>query len=202
MPAKITLDFTEQGSQEWLEKRGDKYTGSNADKLLTFSQSTRVINGESTSYAKALKEQGFGGNFHTKRGHILEDEALELWEIINKEKIIRDDNGIKVGLVFNSDFPDCLCSPDGLTDTHLLEVKCFSQDKHLAMFNGDIPFKVKAQIHYNMMISGRKFGKLIIYHPKLNLSTKDLAVKYAYKEIQFKANPLIFRNFKKILGDC
>ena len=198
--ATITLDFTEQNTQEWLDNRANKYSGSNADKVLQFAQSTRVINGETTSYAKVLKEQGFTGNFSTKRGHLLEDEAIDLFEAINGIKIIRDENGVKVGSIFNSDYPDCLCSPDGLTDTHLIEVKCFNQEKHMKMYKGDIPFKIKAQVHYNMMISGKKFAYLIIYHPKLDLGQDKLNVNYAYKQIEFKANPLIFRNFKRILG--
>lgn len=175
----ITIHQVEQGSSEWDDAREGKYTGSNAHKLLgSFG---------ATAYAEAVKSS-FGGNFHTKRGHILEDEAIELYELIERTSVDRP------GYVTNSLYPRCLYSPDGIDGVYLLEVKCFTEKKHMPIFEGDIPLTVRAQIHFGMLITGKKKARLIIYNP-------DLDASVAYKRIDIARDPAIQRNFKRILQE-
>ena len=69
----IKILEVEQNTEEWLELRKNKVTGSIADNLLT------------RGLDEALKEnyREFRGNFYTQRGHILEDEAIEVYEAIS-----------------------------------------------------------------------------------------------------------------------
>lgn len=173
----ITTHDIEQGSPAWHEARAGKFTGSNADKLLSSFGAHE--------YAKAI-EASFTGNFHTKRGHILEDEAIELYTTITKQDVKH------CGFVTNSEYPDCLYSPDGLTDTHIIEVKCFAEKAHMAIFKGDIPRKVLAQVHFGMLICERKAGRLVIYNP-------DLQPQKAFKIIEIAYDQRIQDNFKRIL---
>lgn len=181
----ITIHQVEQGSDAWLELRRDLYTGNNADKLLSFSESKKIIDGVVSSYA--LNEiTGFRGNFYTKRGHLLEDEAIEIYEAITKTAVDRP------GFVTNDRFPTCGYSPDGLAPAPLIEIKCFTEEKHMKLIDGNIPLKILAQIHFGMLITERPFAHLIPYNPKLD-------DKMAFKIITIKTNRKIQNNFKRIL---
>lgn len=199
--AVITFhDDVKQGSPEWLKARKEMYTGSNAHKIL---------NGlGDLNYAKA-EESKFKGNFWTKRGHILEDQAVV---IANKilSTVIQT-----TGYVTNSLFPGCLYSPDGYDDEWLYEVKCFSIKKHLELYNVksvlDIPFKILAQIHYGMLITGKRKAKLIAYNPHFAkkqfidengfaVDNPDYDPKKALRIITIRHDKDIANNFKMKLG--
>lgn len=185
----ITFHFVEQGSEQWHIDRYHKYTGSNADKLLGMFGATE--------YAQAV-ESSFHGNYWTKRGHILEDEAVELYEQITQTKILRDDRGIKVGYITNDDFPDSLYSPDGVPPVPILEVKCFDIPQHMKLIKAktveDLPLKIKAQVYYGLTISKRPYAHLVPYNPDVE-DPKD-----AFKIITIKADRDITNNFKRILS--
>ncbi len=184
----ITIHNLEQGSPEWLELRKDLYTGSGADKLLSFSGHVKIVDGVVSAYA--LSEiTGFGGNFHTRRGHILEDEAIELYQQIKKCEVMTSP---EAGFVTNSKFPTCGYSPDGLRIDRTIECKAFNPEKHMKMFNGEIPLKVLAQCHFGMLICGKRICDLIIYNP-------DLEAAQAFKVITIRWNPAIAKNFKRKL---
>lgn len=174
----IVFHDIEQGSLEWLQIRRGKFTGSNAHKLL--------ING---AIDYALTETGnFRGNYWTKRGHILEGEAIELYETITRRHVNRP------GFITNTDFSSCGYSPDGIAETRLIEVKCFDEKEHMKLIRGDIKFRVLAQIHFGLLISGLKVADLIAYNPKMDNP------KEAFKIIELKAKRNINNNFKRILA--
>lgn len=178
--AVITVHYDiEQGTQGWHDKREGKYTGSNAYKLLGSIGALE--------YAKAV-QTGFSGNFWTKRGHLLEDEAVELYEQIYGVKVERP------GFVTNSLYPSCLYSPDGLPPIVLLEVKCFDLPQHMELIKGNINLKILAQCHYGMLITGRRITHLLAYNPKAE------RVEDKFKVIVIRYDPEIANNFKKILG--
>lgn len=178
----ITRHNIEQGSDVWHAARKDKFTGSNAWKLLS--------NNGDMAYARN-QESDFTGNFHTERGHLLETEALEIYESITKSTVNH------CGFVTNDLFTDCLYSPDGLTDTHVIEVKCFAEKHHLEIWNADswlaIPKKILAQIQFGMLITELPAARLVIYNPKLD-------PKKAFRIIDIPMIDKIQNNFKRILG--
>lgn len=170
----ITVHDVEQGSEEWLKLREDLYTGQNADKLLSHSDKVKIVNGIVSAYA--LNElTGFGGNFYTRRGHVLEDEALDLYRQITGHRVSRP------GFVTNSKWPSCGFSPDGHDDDLELplEVKAFNEAKHMKMFNGEVPLKILAQIYFGQFIWEKKGARLVIYNPD-----------FAKKQIEGEPNPL------------
>ena len=204
----ITLHDVDQGSDEWLELRDDMFTGGGADKLLQHSTKTKFVNGVSSNYAVSEITK-FNGNFYTKRGHVLEDEAIDIYQRIKKEIGIRLDSGRKVGFVTNSRYPGCGYSPDDLYADRTLEVKAFKKDLHLKLIAGDIPFKILAQIHYGMLICNVKLCDFIPYNPDFAkkrividgelVDNPDYDPKKAFKIIPIKYNPAIAANFKRIL---
>lgn len=173
----VKVHQVEQGSEDWHELRAGKYTGSNAHKLLRYG---------ATRYA-LTEQSSFGGSFWTKRGHLLEEEAIELYERITHTIVDRP------GFVTNDRFPRCGYSPDGLQSEPLLEVKCFDEPKHLQLIAGNIPLEIMAQVQFGMMICERKFSFLLPYNPKLE-------PKKAFKIIKIRANRTILNNFKRILS--
>lgn len=183
----ITVHEIEQGTKEWGALRAGKYTGSNAHKLFKYG---------AIKYSQAVVDDSWGGNFFTKRGHILEDEALELYGKIKKVEVLRP------GFITNSKYPNCGYSPDGIDgqqvgnalnrESILLEVKCFNPTRHLKIYNGDIPLEILAQIYFGMLITDLKKARLIIYNP-------DLDPKLALKIIEVKRDPAVLSNLKRIL---
>jgi hypothetical protein len=173
----VTLHDVTQGTDEWQQLRAGKYTGSNAHKLLKYG----------TIPYSLTENTGFNGTFWTKRGNLLEAEALELYERITKAQITRP------GFITNDHFPGCGFSPDALTGTAVIEVKCFDEPKHLKVLAGDIPLEILAQIHFGMLICERKLAKLVLYNPKLE-------PKKALGIISISANRSIKANFKRILS--
>jgi hypothetical protein len=191
----IELHDVEQGTEEWLQARKEMYTGSNALKLLTGSDSFRIINGEKQKYAHAGISK-FTGNFYTKRGHILEKEALELYERITGRKVTI------TGYVTNSNYPGCLFSPDGLEPGAVLEVKAFTKNEHLKLLAGELPDEIMAQVHYGMLIYEVNVARLIPYNPEFAKKDNDYYnPSLAIKVIDIKANPKILNNFRTKLKE-
>lgn len=186
MPIKI--HDLEQGTEEWKALRAGKYTGSGAYKLLKFATSKKVIDGDVTSYSLA-EITGFKGTFHTRRGHVLEDEAIELYEAIMKVKVARP------GFVTNSKYPECGYSPDGLAPQPLLEVKCFQESEHMKLIKGEIKLEVMAQVQFGLLITERPFAHLLPYNPEIENP------KEAFSIITIKANPRALANLRRILSN-
>lgn len=206
----IELHDIEQGTEEWLELRKDLYTGSGADKLLRHSSKIKIVDGVVSAYA--LSEiTGFSGNFHTKRGHVLEDEAIEIYQHIRGSVGIRMPSGRKVGFVTNSKFPNCGYSPDDLYPDRTVEVKAFSKEKHLQLIGGDIPLKVLAQCYFGQLICGKKLTDLVPYNPHFVRKTlvdaegneypnPDYDPAKAFKIIPIRWKPKVAANFKRKLS--
>lgn len=177
----VHLHDCEQGSRKWDLLRENRYTGSNADKLLKYGAIDYALNRSNT----------FKGNFHTERGHLLENEAIELFEKIKGISVL------KTGFVTNDLYPNCGYSPDFLLPNILGEVKCFSEPNHMQLINAkrieDIPFKILAQIYFGMFICELPLAYLIPYNPKIK------EVKNRFKIIEIKRKKAIDNNFKRIL---
>lgn len=173
----IQIHELEQGADEWHKLRQGKYTGSNAHKLLKYG---------AIDYA-LTQASNFKGNFYTKRGGILEHEAIELYATIKQCTVTRP------GFVTNTGYPLCGYSPDGLTDDRVVEVKCFNKTRHMQIFKGEIPIEVLAQVHFGMLICDKPYAHLVIYNP-------DLDPTYAFKSITIRATRNIQNNFKRILS--
>lgn len=198
----ITIHNLEQGSEKWKKLRADLYTGQNADKLLSYSGHVKIVDGVVSAYA-LTEITGFSGNFFTKRGHLLEDQAIKLYQKIMKCEVMTSP---EAGFVTNSKYPTCGYSPDGLRADRTIECKAFNKEKHMKMFNGDIPLKVLAQCYFGMLICGKKICDLVIYNPDFAKKlledgsvNPDYNPKYAIKIITIRHKPSIAANFKRIL---
>lgn len=170
-----------QNSPEWIAAHKDTVTGSVADQLLTKG-------------LDACLKQDFGsfkGNYYTQRGHILEVEAIEIYNAIYETKTDRPD------FVVNDAYTNAGCSPDGIDGDWLIEVKAFGSKKHLEIQKvKDIPFKIMSQLQFNMMITELKKARLVMYNP--DIEDDDLA----FCVLEVKADGKIQANMaQKLSGD-
>ncbi len=171
MPRRV-LDI-KQNTPEWLKAREGKATGSNAIVLLT--------DGIEAAIAKNSGNNFSNGNYWTARGHILEDEAIELYESINDTKVLR------VGTVVNTTYERAQCSPDGEDENidAILEVKSLMPKNHLREIENPSA-KYVAQVNFNAVICIRKKALLIYYcpDPEVPLLKKLVVLDVTNKRIQ------------------
>lgn len=140
----IKIHNVRQGSAEWFALREGKWTGSNIINMLK---------------GRAWVQQQNFTSKYTERGKWFEQQALLAYYLATgkKYKII--------GFVTNPDYPTCGYSPDGISGKTLLEVKCFTGDRHKMLVDENIPIEIMAQIQFGMMICELKKATLIAYNP-------------------------------------
>lgn len=187
----VTVHDIEQGTPEWHAIRVQyPYTGTAAHKLLRFG---------TIEYTANKANDSFGGNFYTRRGHKLEDEAIDLYQEIHGTTVSQP------GFVTNSKYAACGYSPDGIDGQVtnispgvdvitglLLECKAFNPTKHMKIIKDGPPFEILAQMHFGLAITELKAARLLLYNP-------DIEAKYALHIIEVKANRAITNNFKRLL---
>ena len=176
----LTILEVKQNSPEWYKAREGKVTGSIVEGLLT----------KGLDHALKQNLNRTHGNFYTQRGHILEEEAVELYEQIHDVKLQRP------GMVINDLYPNAACSPDAidLSIECLIEIKCFIAKNHNAIQNETlIPFKIMSQLQFHMMICELQVARLVMYNPDIEDHDQ------AYREIEVKANKAIQGNMARKL---
>lgn len=157
-----------QGSEEWHALRKGRATGSVAIKLLSGADPKNLN-----------KEEGFKGNFYTARGHLLEKEAVEIFEEAFNVKVHQ------LGFITNKNYPNAGYSPDGIFDQKVLEIKCFNEKRHNSMqTEADIPAEIIAQVQFGMLICELDGASLLFYNPQAKVKVRHFIIKRAEKIIK------------------
>lgn len=199
----------EQGSDEWLNLRVNKFTGSRFAALMN-----RLKNGKPGSeYNELITEitverlTGCGItpfiNAAMKRGTELEPfgraaYAEKTWSDVTECGFVHHNTLSYVGI-----------SPDGLVgDDGLVEIKCpASQSKHLAaLLEGAHALEYHWQVQGQMWVTGRKWCDVVSYDPRwpehLTLAITRVPYDPACGEALFsaciEANDLVELNIQKI----
>lgn len=154
----IIYHSVKQGSPEWLELRKGLWTGSKAIRLL-----------QGKPY---VEERQFEGNYYTKRGQVLENLAIAEYERVGKHFLSRP------GFITNTVYPNAGYSPDGIDGKTLLEVKCLNGERHEKLASGDIPLEYQVQIHFGMIITGKRKAKLLAYNPEYSQALTVINITY------------------------
>jgi len=163
----------EQRSDEWFKLRAGMPTSSMFSKLITSKGDPSKSLKEYAITLAGAKYAGkdldpFEGNSWTERGTEMEDAARSLYEFANDCKVE------EVGFV-TDDKQLMGCSPDGLVDElGLVEFKCLKAENHIKALmdykkSGKVPVKYTPQVQGQMLVTGRKWCDLVLYHPELPL---------------------------------
>lgn len=144
----------EQGTDEWHKVREGKISATDAYSLLKGKTVQEIL---STKHSNSFK-----GNYYTRRGHILEDEAKSIYSEIYEPLE-------NFGYVENSKYPNAIMSPDGvaISKAGMVEVKCFNEKRHLEVYK-NLDAHILAQIQFQLFISELPWDDLILYNPDLS----------------------------------
>lgn len=162
----IILDC-EQGTPEWLQARLGIPTASSFDKIIT---PTGKPSTQSDAYANTLVAEwlsgesagaDLSGNVWVQRGNELEPEARKFYEMQT------DSSVTQVGFVLRDDRL-VGCSPDGLVNGGLMEIKCPAPATHVEyLLQGALPTKYIPQVQGQMYIAEADWCDFVSYHPNM-----------------------------------
>lgn len=158
----------EQGSDEWIQTRLGKMTGSKAYLLLVNGRDELGIGKDMYSFiyekvGEIVTGQScdqFKGNYATDRGNSMEPLAREAYE---EETFSLVD---QVGFCQLSDYAGF--SPDGLVGSKgLVEFKCPLPPAFARYLDGkEIDKKHIAQMQFGMFVTGLPWCDYVVYHPE------------------------------------
>lgn len=169
-----STDEVEQGSDLWLKLRSQYITGTDAYAVLRGTPIDKIL------FEKQHKK-AWGGNYYTKRGHLLEEEAKTIYSEVYEPT--QD-----AGFITNDKYPLAGYSPDALIgEEGLGECKAFNEKRHLEVYESLDPHIV-AQVQFGLFVSERKWCDLILYNPEIEDVDKTFLVKriYPIEDIQKK----------------
>ena len=174
----IPEEELQQGTDEWLEFRSSRVSGTDAYSLLKGKSIAEIL------YAK--QHNSFKGNYYTERGHALEEVAKDIYSEARKQVT-------NAGAIINTDYPNAMYSPDGLIgDNALVECKAFNEARHLANYQKPEP-QIIAQVQFGLFISGRKYCDLIFFNPDLDDPKQMMLIK------RIRPDKEMHKQFKNLL---
>lgn len=188
----------DQRSAEWVAARLGRLTSScAADAFATIKKGesagrrnlrVRLVLERLTGKSQ---ENGFT-TFDMERGVALEDEARGAYEAETGTLIET------VGCVLHDELM-AGCSPDGLTDDGLIELKCPKAANHLDYLRGGLPGDYRTQITHSLWLTGKAWGDFVSYHPEFPEHLRLKVTRIHAKDIDFDAYELSVRLF---LSEC
>ncbi|KAJ8685163.1 hypothetical protein QAD02_020956 [Eretmocerus hayati] len=172
--SKITAQ--QSSSMSWFELRYGRITAS----IIYEAAVCKTTDG---SLVEKILSMNNYDNPAMERGRRLESQVRS--EVQNI--LIRDWNEGKVktsGLILRRNFPALGASPDGLTETAVVEIKCPSKEQTIANYHDGkgIKNKYKAQIQLQMIFSERRVGYFCIAAPDFETSKKVTIYKEDYDQ--------------------
>jgi predicted phage-related endonuclease len=133
------------------------------------------------------QETGFT-TFDMERGAALEDEARRAYEARTGTLIDT------VGFI-SHDVLMAGCSPDGLTDDGIIEIKCPKAATHLEYLSGGLPGEYLTQITHTLWITGKAWGDFVSYHPEFPEHLRLKVTRISAANLDFTAYELAVRLF-------
>lgn len=147
-------------SDLWFEMRYGRVTASKAHEAAQ----CRTQNG-------SLVEEIFGAKLLIETDAMKRGKVLE--EIVRKEVEIKKQISIKPsGLYLSASCPFFGASPDGVTETHVIEIKCPSKSATVSKYykDGSLGKQYLAQIQTQMLLTGKEKGFFCVAHADFEVS--------------------------------
>ena len=185
----------DQRSPEWHAARLGRLTGSRVgDAFATLKRGGESAGRRNLRVQLVLERltgQPQESGFTTpdmERGIALEDDARRTYEA---------ETGIfvePVGFVAHDELM-AGCSPDGLTDEGLIEIKCPKAATHLEYLRGGLPNDYLLQVIHGLWLTGRAWGDFVSFHPDFPPELRVRITRVWAKDIDLHAHELNVRLF-------
>jgi len=132
----------QQNTEDWLEWRKGKITGSRLNDIIVKRGNGRKIGFYEVLAERLAIKTDSDNDDVMQRGHDLEEIALTEFEEVTGKKVKRD-----CGVWVSDENEHIALSPDGeISKTEACEVKCLSSARHLQVyFEKEIPSEYEAQ---------------------------------------------------------
>lgn len=151
-----------QGTQEWFDARKGKMTASHAQEIATAGKGLDTYCIEIISEKYSTNTERYS-NEHTIRGHELEEQARDIYSLVTGKEVEQ------VGFIELDEYTGC--SPDGMTKTGLVEIKCHSDAVYAKLLiTGSIETKYIWQMQMQMYITGKDYCDYVAYNPNFKRS--------------------------------
>lgn len=152
----------QQRSPEWFAARLGKWTASSFAALMAAPGTDAFLGLVKDKAWERMTGQPV--EFYTtaamQHGIDCEDEARTWYEFETLREVSQ------VGFLVHPDIPTLGCSPDGLVDDGLLEIKCPQPRAHLdTLATRKLPSKYRWQVQGQMFIAARSWLDFVSYHP-------------------------------------
>lgn len=171
--------MAEQGSQEWLEARAGKWTGSKfADLFAVSKKDGKPLKAYDDLIWRVVVERMTGMPIESPRapalqwGKDVEPYAREAYELETGNLVVETD------FIRHPQYPFVGASPDGLIGADKgLEMKCPKDPAiHLARFITGLPAEYIPQIQGCMWVTGRSSWDFVSYDPRMPESHRLLLI--------------------------
>lgn len=188
-----------QRSDEWRTARLGKLTGSRVSDAFAKLKSGGEAAGRRNLKIQLVLEQLTGQSQENGyqssdmlRGIELEAEARAAYEA---------ETGIVVTEVGFVQHDELLagCSPDGLTDDGLIDLKCPKAATHLEYLRGGLPLEYRLQLVHGLWLTGRAWAEMISYHPAFPPPLRLKITRIAATDTDVAAHEL---NVRLFLSEC
>ena len=145
----------------WYELRFGRITAS----ILYQTSKCKTNDG---SLVERIMGARLADSLEMRRGRNLEPQVLKVVERLIKQKIK------KSGLILSNKFPIFGASPDGLSDTHVYEIKCPKKEATFKKYfvNGKIAPQYRAQVQLQMLFARKKRAYFCVAYPNFEQSKK------------------------------
>ena len=152
-----------QGSEEWFALRL-KYplTASHAQAIATGGKGLETLCWDKMAEKYSDAPRVSYTNEHLERGIELESQARSIYELETGCAVS------EVGFVTNKSISNVAgCSPDGIVEKGLIEIKCFEDKKHFKMIKQGIVIESQYQwqMQMQMLFTGAEFCDFVVYNP-------------------------------------
>jgi len=163
----MIIETFEQYSDEWWASRVGIPTSSCFGKII--APKTMKPSKQAEKYLYTLAGERITGikadtyqSAAMERGLLVEEEARAMLELVMDVEISQ------VGLIYPDEEKKYSCSPDGITPTEGLEIKCPDISTHVEyLLDGIIPTKYIPQVQGSMFITGFFHWVFCSYYPGL-----------------------------------
>lgn len=183
-----------QGSDEWLEFRKGKLTGSNATPIGANKAGLETYCMEIALEMNGVIKEHYI-NADMERGNELEPLAITCYEFT------KNITTYNTGCITNDDYINVLASPDRLVGTDGgVEVKAKNDTKHYSLIQGDLKEVPKNQIQMCLLLSDRKWWDFVSFNPNFS---KPLFIHRLYPDLEyFEKLKTGFIEGNKIIKQC